>query len=139
MSWRRSAPDSEVSANGALFISAVCGLVMAVGLLQLQLQAQEPAEQAAEAALSKEEMDVARQLVTSDAEPACAVCHQLAAAEASGTLGPSLDQLKPDARTVRAALIEGPGVMPEYGDKLTMEQIELISAYVAAVAGGGQP
>ncbi|GLQ55487.1 c-type cytochrome [Devosia nitrariae] len=139
MSERRLAPDSRVSANGALFISVVCGLALAAGLLQVQLQAQEPAEQDAEAALSEEEMDVARQLITSDAGPACAVCHQLAAAEATGTLGPSLDQLKPDAQTVRAALLEGPGVMPEYGDKLTMEQMELISAYVAAVAGGGQP
>ncbi|HEX7058987.1 MAG TPA: c-type cytochrome [Solirubrobacterales bacterium] len=69
---------------------------------------------------------------------ACASCHTLAAAGATGTVGPDLDTLQPDAQTVEVAIRiggTGAGVMPPglYSGK----QAEEVAAYVAAVAGQG--
>jgi cytochrome c6 len=50
-------------------------------------------------------------------------------------VGPSLDELKPDKAKVLEAVRKGIGVMPPYADKLTREQIDAVSAYVAKVAG----
>jgi len=67
----------------------------------------------------------------------CASCHTLAAAGASGTVGPDLDELKPDEATVEKQVINGGGPMPAFGKQeiLTPEEIETVSAYVAAEAG----
>src|SRR5689334_21103747 len=43
----------------------------------------------------------------------CGGCHTLKAAGTSGSIGPDLDELKPDAARVLAALKSGPGAMPE--------------------------
>ena len=42
----------------------------------------------------------------------CASCHTLAAADADGTVGPSLDDVKPDAARVEQAIADAPGAMP---------------------------
>src|SRR5690606_38915843 len=39
--------------------------------------------------------DLGREVFTTQATPACAICHTLAAAGATGEVGPSLDMLKP--------------------------------------------
>ncbi|HEV7368739.1 cytochrome c [Arenibaculum sp.] len=75
-----------------------------------------------------------RQLFTAEAMPPCALCHTLADAEATGTVGPSLDDLKPSADQVRAAVTRGVGVMPPYED-LSTEQVDALAAYVSGVAG----
>lgn len=67
----------------------------------------------------------------------CASCHTLAAASASGKVGPNLDQLKPPAVLVRDAVVNGRqrgnGTMPagivQGGD------VEAVAAFVGAVAG----
>ena len=69
-------------------------------------------------------------LFTKGAVPACAVCHTLQAAGAAGEIGPSLDELQPDADRVRKALKNGIGVMPAF-PLLTEEQITILSEYVA--------
>lgn len=69
-------------------------------------------------------------LFTKGAVPACAICHTLQAAGAGGEVGPSLDELQPDAERVRKALKNGIGVMPAF-PLLTEEQIEILTAYVA--------
>ena len=76
-----------------------------------------------------------RQVFLELAEPACGICHTLAAAGAAGTIAPSLDELKPSKEAVRAAVVEGAGVMPSYADKLTEEEIAAVAEYVARVAG----
>lgn len=68
------------------------------------------------------------------AEPHCAVCHTLADAKAAGEVGPVLDELKPDAERVTAAVVNGVGIMPAY-DTLTKEQIDAVALYVSTVAG----
>lgn len=76
-----------------------------------------------------------RQVFSELAQPACSVCHSLRAAGASGVIGPDLDQLKPDATRVGAAVRGGLGVMPSFAASLSDEQIAAVAAYVAQVAG----
>ena len=78
------------------------------------------------------------QLLMGGTVPACAICHTLADAGAEGAVGPALDELKPDAARVAAALRDGVGAMPSYRDKLTEEQIAAIARYVAVASGGAQ-
>jgi mono/diheme cytochrome c family protein len=65
----------------------------------------------------------------------CAGCHVLKAANASGTVGPNLDDLKPDAATVQRQVENGGGAMPAFKGQLPDAQIKAISQYVASVAG----
>jgi len=76
-----------------------------------------------------------RKLFTETAVPACAVCHTLAAAGATGAVGPPLDELKPDAARVATALRNGVGSMPSYKATLSEQQIELLARYVARASG----
>jgi mono/diheme cytochrome c family protein len=61
----------------------------------------------------------------------CARCHTLAAAGASGRIGPNLDELKPDAATVEAVVTSGSGVMPSFKGQLSGEEIKAVAAFVA--------
>lgn len=76
-----------------------------------------------------------RMLFTGGATPACAICHTLADAGASGAIGPSLDELKPGAARVEAVLRKGLGVMPAYS-ALSDQDIKALSVYVSRAAGG---
>jgi mono/diheme cytochrome c family protein len=64
------------------------------------------------------------------AAPACAICHTLEAAGAAGAVGPSMNELQPDATRVMNALKNGIGQMPAYSS-LTPEQMKILSDYVA--------
>jgi cytochrome c553 len=67
----------------------------------------------------------------------CGACHTLADAGTSGTVGPNLDTLAPDAATVEAAIHNGgagSGMMPP--GLYTGEQAKQVAAYVSSVAGG---
>ena len=68
------------------------------------------------------------------AQPQCALCHTLADAGASGAVGPVLDELRPTADRVRAAVINGIGPRPP-NSVLTKEQVEAVALYVSSVAG----
>jgi len=67
----------------------------------------------------------------------CASCHQLAAANADGKVGPNLDQLKPPKALVVDAIengrLRGSGTMPP--DLVQGPEAEAIGAFVAKVAG----
>ena len=80
-------------------------------------------------AYSQEELG--RKVFTQLAQPPCALCHTLEAAGAAGTVGPSLDELKPDKARVLDTVRTGIGPMPPYAGKLTPEEIEAVAAYVA--------
>jgi mono/diheme cytochrome c family protein len=67
----------------------------------------------------------------------CSGCHTLAAAKATGQVGPNLDNLKPSAATVRHQVTNGGGAMPSFRDTLSGDQINAVAAYVARVAGRG--
>ena len=61
----------------------------------------------------------------------CGSCHILAAAGSSGTVGPSLDALKPDAKRVSAVVTAGRGAMPSFKGRLSGQQIADVAAFVA--------
>jgi cbb3-type cytochrome c oxidase subunit III len=65
----------------------------------------------------------------------CASCHTLAAAGASGTIGPNLDEAKPDEALVLERVTNGKGVMPSFKGKLTEAQITAVAKYVSENAG----
>jgi len=71
----------------------------------------------------------------------CGSCHVLGAAGTSGSVGPNLDDLKPDASTVEDQVRNGGGGMPAFEGRLTDAQIAAVSQYVAenagTVTGGG--
>lgn len=72
-----------------------------------------------------------KELFVSGAVPACAVCHALQDAGASGAVGPDLDELQPDAARVLKAVRGGLGVMPPYDQaKLSDADARAIAAYV---------
>ena len=75
-----------------------------------------------------------RQLFVKDATPPCALCHTLSDAGATANVGPSLDELKPDAQRVAQAVKAGIGAMPAY-TQLSAEQIQALARYVARASG----
>ena len=77
--------------------------------------------------------DEGRKLFTS-VTPACALCHKLKDAGAAGEVGPSLDELKPDAGRVVKALRVGIGNMPAF-PQLTDAQVQALARYIEAAAG----
>jgi cytochrome c6 len=71
------------------------------------------------------------------AQPACSLCHTLAAAKAIGTKGPNLDKAKPSyARIVRVVTNGLPpsghyvASMQSYGGVLSAKQIQNVAAFV---------
>lgn len=65
----------------------------------------------------------------------CVSCHTLADAGGAGNIGPNLDEKRPSKDEVVRYVTEGDGRMPAFKDRLTAEQIETVSEYVATVAG----
>jgi len=65
----------------------------------------------------------------------CGSCHTLAGAGTSGTVGPNLDQLKPNEARVQKQVTNGGAVMPAFKGTLTPAQITAVAKYVSSVAG----
>jgi mono/diheme cytochrome c family protein len=65
----------------------------------------------------------------------CKGCHTLKNAGATGSVGPNLDDLKPDQATVVRQVNNGGGPMPAFKGKLTDAQINAVASYVSSVAG----
>jgi mono/diheme cytochrome c family protein len=64
----------------------------------------------------------------------CNGCHTLKAANATGNIGPNLDDAKPDESLIRTRVEHGKGAMPAFGDKgeLSKKQIDDVVAFVYA-------
>jgi cbb3-type cytochrome c oxidase subunit III len=69
------------------------------------------------------------------AQAGCGSCHTFADAGTSGTIGPDLDQSKPDEALVVDRVTEGRGAMPSFADRLSEEQINAVAEYVSSAAG----
>ena len=69
----------------------------------------------------------------------CTGCHTLADAKATGTVGPNLDQAKPDYRLVTARVTLGKGQMPSFKGQLSGQKIADVAAYVVKATGGTPP
>jgi mono/diheme cytochrome c family protein len=66
----------------------------------------------------------------------CSGCHTLADANATGTVGPNLDDAKPDYRLATARVTNGKGVMPSFKGQLSDQQIADVASYVVTATGG---
>ena len=89
---------------------------------------------AAGVAAAQDVMQEGRKLFTT-AAPACALCHTLRDAGATGEIGPVLDELRPDAARVEKALRNGIGQMPAFTATLSDDQIRTLAQYVARASG----
>jgi mono/diheme cytochrome c family protein len=69
----------------------------------------------------------------------CGGCHTLAAAHATGVIGPNLDNLKPDYHDTTAQVTNGGAPMPAYKGTLSNQQIADVAAYVVTSTGGTAP
>jgi cytochrome c6 len=87
------------------------------------------------AAAAEVDMAEGRRLFTQVAVPGCGICHVLEHAGTEGAIGPSLDELKPDAARVAKAVRNGIGQMPAF-PALSAAQVDLLSRYVAAATSG---
>lgn len=74
-----------------------------------------------------------RAIFNERAQPSCSTCHALEHAHATGAVGPDLDGLGPTLEQVKAAVQNGIGAMPSFGQSLTPEQVEDVAAYVFEV------
>jgi len=81
--------------------------------------------------------DLGKRLFLTDATPPCAICHTLKHAGAEGAVGPSLDELKPDAARVTKAVRNGIGQMPAFSN-LTDQQVEALARYVEEATGAAK-
>jgi mono/diheme cytochrome c family protein len=66
----------------------------------------------------------------------CGGCHTLSDAGASGTVGPNLDQAKPDYRLATARITLGKGAMPSFKGSLSDQDIANVASYVVQATGG---
>jgi mono/diheme cytochrome c family protein len=66
----------------------------------------------------------------------CTGCHTLADAKATGTVGPNLDQAKPDFRLATARVTLGKNAMPSFKGQLSDQQIADVASYVVKATGG---
>lgn len=65
----------------------------------------------------------------------CASCHTLGDAGATGTVGPNLDQLKPNKSLVERTVTNGRGAMPPFEGALKDDEIKAVAEYVSEKAG----
>jgi cytochrome c553 len=65
------------------------------------------------------------------ASAGCGGCHTLAAAKSKGTVGPDLDQLRPDQQTVERQVRQGGVGMPSFAKKLSEIQISQVAQFVS--------
>ena len=78
--------------------------------------------------LADPKMDLGLEVYNNKAQ--CGVCHTLQAAGSTGTIGPNLDQIKPQIPQIIATVTYGIGVMPSWQGILTYEEIEAVAYYV---------
>ena len=69
------------------------------------------------------------------ASAGCGNCHTLKAADATGSVGPNLDEVMPDEEQVAVQVANGGGGMPAFGDQLSDAEIEAVAQYVSQNAG----
>jgi mono/diheme cytochrome c family protein len=70
------------------------------------------------------------------ASAGCGGCHTMEAAGSSGTVGPNLDETKPDYELVVDRVTNGQGAMPSFKDQLSEQEIADVAAYVVESTQG---
>jgi mono/diheme cytochrome c family protein len=69
-------------------------------------------------------------------ESNCGSCHVLADARTTGTVGPNLDQSKPQLQAAIRQITNGGGGMPPFRDTLSEQQIRALAQYIVRSTGG---
>lgn len=77
-----------------------------------------------------DQFDAGKKVFMEQAQPSCTVCHTLADAGSAGTIGPNLNELKPTEEQVFNAVNGGIGVMPDFSESLSQEQMKAVAHYV---------
>ena len=67
----------------------------------------------------------------------CSSCHTLADANASGAIGPNLDEAQPSQELAVDRVTNGFGGMPSFSESLSEQQIQDVAAYVVQATSGG--
>lgn len=75
--------------------------------------------------------DQGKKVFLEQSEPSCAICHTLNDAGSAGAIGPDFNELQPTEDQVWSALNGGVGIMPDFSDTLSEEQMKAVSHYVA--------
>jgi cytochrome c553 len=70
------------------------------------------------------------------ASAGCGGCHTMEAANASGGIGPNLDDAQPDFELVVDRVTNGQGAMPAFEGQLSEQQINDVAAYVVQSTSG---
>jgi len=66
----------------------------------------------------------------------CASCHVLADADATGAIGPNLDESVPSFDLTVDRVTNGAGAMPAFAGQLSDTEIEDVAAYIVAATSG---
>ena len=66
----------------------------------------------------------------------CGSCHTLGAANASGTIGPNLDESRPPLELAVDRVTNGAGAMPAFEGQLDEQQIADVATYVVESTSG---
>jgi len=74
-----------------------------------------------------------RSAMLDQTDPSCGLCHTLSDAGTTGRLGPNLDQMGASEERIIAAVTNGLGTMPSYGESLTPSTIRDIARYIVEV------
>jgi cbb3-type cytochrome c oxidase subunit III len=69
-------------------------------------------------------------------QSSCGSCHVLAAAGTQGTVGPNLDESRPQLQAAIRQITNGGGGMPAFKGQLSEEQIRRLAQYVVRSTGG---
>jgi cytochrome c553 len=69
------------------------------------------------------------------ADAGCGDCHTLSAAGATGTVGPNLDEARPNEQLVAERVAQGGGLMPSFTGRLSEDEIGAVASFVAAATG----
>jgi mono/diheme cytochrome c family protein len=69
-------------------------------------------------------------------ESNCGTCHVLADARTTGTVGPNLDQAKPQLQEAITQITNGGGGMPPFKGQLSDQQIRALAQYLVRATGG---
>ncbi len=78
--------------------------------------------------------DTGRALFTEGAVPSCTICHTLKDADATGEIGPNLNELKPTTEQVINVVTGGSGVMPAFDETLSAQEIKAVAHYVSTAS-----
>jgi mono/diheme cytochrome c family protein len=71
-----------------------------------------------------------KSLYTNGTQPGCGVCHTLQDAGSTGAVGPNLDVIEPSIPQLKAAITNGVGIMPAFGEQLSVDEVEALAIYI---------